>query len=591
MVQCANCGNMVDEHGKFCVHCGAQIPRKSKKMPIAAAIMACVALVAVVALVATLMAPHNTARVAVTIVAPGYSATTDSPIPLRIIGAKETGEAVDEVAYVDGTKDFGLEAGSYEISLDASPLCQTGVLYTGPTKPVSVTVTQEDCKTGAQVQCGEIELTTIPAGQATAEQIEKAYQGAIQAGFNREKADAYRKTAESNAGGSASNADAASEAYYRKLMELQETWGSPQEKAGDGGKYISGLAYARLFDFGDGQERLLVSYYDPAGDRDTRSPGGYPESYPVQVWEYDASADGGVKCVYDSTAQLSGQNTYCVTIMLAYRDNKPVLCEWRGVSAPNGEITREIWGLLPDGSFGVTSSCRQSGSSYEIDGKSVSQSEAAEYSDKWYAAQDAVSLTALTSTDRSVQPAIDQTKQTIADLKAIVDPDGDAGDSGDEADESVIQMDGYEFTIPEYWRGKVDMIEGTSGFSYPSVKIYPKGFDPDSCCLAEVYRYPAENGAVGGDYIGHQQYVKNSDETVVVCVHSVNWPVYAHEIAHGVSAGSLYTKDSTELETLVDLSSGGTLTYDQVVAAGDYQEFLMTEADFSHTICDSVRFS
>ena len=591
MVTCTNCGYEGDGAAKFCVRCGAALPQQPKrsKLPVVAAIMACLAIVAVVVLVMTLMTPHNTARVAVNVVAPGYT-QNDSPIPILVEGATATGESVNKVLYASGDDEFDLEAGSYELSLSASPLCESGTIYAGPQKPVPVIVSEEDCQAGAQVMCDTIELEVVPASEVTAEQVERAYEGAISAGFARQKADAYRETTTKLM--EESSPQAAYAAYYAKLKELEDKWGSPVKRTARNGNYISGLAYARLIDFGDGRDRLLVSYYDPAGDRDRANPGGYPESYKVQVWEYDASADGGLNNIYDWEAQLSGQNTYCVVIMLANRDGNPCLCEWEGTMGPNASITRSMWGLLPDGSFGILSKAEQVGSSFEIDGESVSKSEFEDYTDKWYAAQNVVYLTELSSTNRSVQPAIDQTEQTIEDLKAYAGVSGEPEiEAEDSTEDYVVKMDGYEFEIPEYWRGKVELSYGTNGHGYSEVTITPKGLDPESAYLVQVGAYPPEATKVGGDYIGHQLYADSDAGDAVVCLHSVNWPVLVCELAAGKNMGSLYTTDPSDLEVLVDLSTGGKMTYSEASYASDWNDFLTTESDFTGKVRDSVRFS
>ena len=114
--------------------------------------------------------------------------------------------------------------------------------------------------------------------------------------------------------------------------------------------YLDGLAYARIVDFGDGENRLLVCYHDPSRGEDPATPGAYPESYPIEVWEYDSQKQ---EAVYE-----------------------PI-----------------------------------------VDGQTVSESEVEEHESRWSAGDvETIYLTALASSDRSVEGTVHQTKDTLEAL-------------------------------------------------------------------------------------------------------------------------------------------------------------------------------
>lgn len=223
-------------------------------------------------------------------------------------------------------------------------------------------------------------------------------------------------------------ADAAHEAYYAKLVDLLDKWGYPAEMKA-AGAYISGVAYAKLVDFGDGMDRLLVSYYDPAGDRNPNEPGGALESYPVEVWEYDSSAEDGVRQVYAGHSQLEGQDAYCSCILLGKSAGCYAVYEREVIPLSRSYVA--AYGLDGQGMFGLIHehevvvnhdpATKETSTTYYIDGEEVDEETFAAASPDQSAESERVYLTALNSSTRSVRPAIDQTLDTIAELESLVE--------------------------------------------------------------------------------------------------------------------------------------------------------------------------
>ena len=220
--------------------------------------------------------------------------------------------------------------------------------------------------------------------------------------------------------------DEARDAAVRaKLAELVDAWGYPEVVRG-AGDYISGLAFARIVDFGDGEDRLVVSYYDPSGDSSADEPGGSPESYPVEVWEYDGAA-GGLNLAHSGYSQLEGQNSYCSCIMFANTAEGGVsLYEREGTwGGPDASYAETLYSAVGDGTFGPVAQLYTESSfvngeyatSYRIDGGDAPEEQAEAFKAYWLADFERIYLNSPSGSDRDLQPAIDQTMATLAALE------------------------------------------------------------------------------------------------------------------------------------------------------------------------------
>ena len=171
-----------------------------------------------------------------------------------------------------------------------------------------------------------------------------------------------------------------------------------------------------------------------------------------------------------------------------------------------------------------------------------------------------------TSTGGIMGSAFDVFGFTFAD-SVLTDYTTGAADSvvgvGPHTDAHVSTAD-FEFDLPEYWRGKVEWVERTTDQGYSQVVVYPLGMgETDSkggytYSILEVTGVPADWPVTGGD-IGGGLVTCAEGSTKKVKVWQTNWTYFAHEKLNGNRYAKQYP-DAT-FETLVDLTTGGRLTY------------------------------
>lgn len=156
-------------------------------------------------------------------------------------------------------------------------------------------------------------------------------------------------------------------AYLAKILELEQRYGEPSAQylpydwgaqGLEGWSYIDGLNYAGVVDFGDGEPRLVVAYYD--GDDLAELPGSttfdYQDKFKVEVWEYDAKM-GGVRRVAQTAPSFSMFGLAFLTLMDAEVAGRPSTYLIVGIPEgfgaeydPYNDIS--MWGIADDGAFG-----------------------------------------------------------------------------------------------------------------------------------------------------------------------------------------------------------------------------------------------
>lgn len=150
----------------------------------------------------------------------------------------------------------------------------------------------------------------------------------------------------------------------------------------------------------------------------------------------------------------------------------------------------------------------------------------------------------------------------------------------------LVQAADYQFYLPEYWRGKVDVtVDGDDVTISPTGLLRTGNDGLQVGVLASVSAVPQTDELVSGDIGSHLVYY---DEAVVpgyrIEFWSQNWAWLA---ASGSYPATEFTTD--ELATLVDLSTGGSLSYDQAVSIGpDDESVSMAEYNYSQTAFASV---
>ncbi|SDB98506.1 zinc ribbon domain-containing protein [Parafannyhessea umbonata] len=142
---------------------------------------------------------------------------------------------------------------------------------------------------------------------------------------------------------------------------------------------------------------------------------------------------------------------------------------------------------------------------------------------------------------------------------------GSAGGATSDDASYVVRAEGYQFALPSYWRGKVDVVVDED-----EVEIYPKGYAPaagddhDKAALASLELEDGTEPDVAGD-IGNFLVYSQTLGSQHVEVWATNWPWL---VASG-NTGYTGVSSTGELRALVDLSTGGSLTYDDAVRRGE----------------------
>lgn len=117
-------------------------------------------------------------------VTPNYDEETDSKIPLEVKGSTDAGADFDETFYVSPSEpQLEVPAGTYELSLPASPLLATGDIYVLP-EPMPL-----DTKAAAS---GDADVPSVtfevkPAEDVTKEDVDAAKEAAQASGFDAER--------------------------------------------------------------------------------------------------------------------------------------------------------------------------------------------------------------------------------------------------------------------------------------------------------------------------------------------------------------------------------------------------------------------
>lgn len=119
-----------------------------------------------------------------------------------------------------------------------------------------------------------------------------------------------------------------------------------------------------------------------------------------------------------------------------------------------------------------------------------------------------------------------------------------------------IVASSYEFDVPEYWWGRVDVRQDGD-----EVVVYAAGHPEQELCLLTIDNCDtAVSGDIGNGAIWQWQL----DDTRVLQLWTIRWSMMATMAASGEAPSEPLTR--AEAENLVDLSTGGTVTLDEMVA-------------------------
>lgn len=136
-------------------------------------------------------------------------------------------------------------------------------------------------------------------------------------------------------------------AFLKTISDLESTYGTPSLVTQYGVPASRGVCYARLIDFGDGVERLVVAHYDPAGVEFSEYGAALTEYYIVEVYGYDDSSDSARLLV--STGPCHGQD---ISNWLTYTTGENGLPYLAILQGPDSS-TFSYYGIKDDGTFGL----------------------------------------------------------------------------------------------------------------------------------------------------------------------------------------------------------------------------------------------
>lgn len=144
---------------------------------------------------------------------------------------------------------------------------------------------------------------------------------------------------------------------------------------------------------------------------------------------------------------------------------------------------------------------------------------------------------------------------------------------------SPISEDGTMFDVSQQWVGKVDWsIDGDS------ISVYPKGYPEAS--LIGIHTTDPDAQVNEGDIAGAMVYREVNGQCAVELWRS-NWIYMAAE--HELSGVSYGISDNALYATLVELISGGSVTYDDIAADPDkYFKYSLDYTFVEDTIAPTV---
>lgn len=160
-----------------------------------------------------------------------------------------------------------------------------------------------------------------------------------------------------------------------------------------------------------------------------------------------------------------------------------------------------------------------------------------------------------------------QTNGTSTTTNGSNDSGGGSATTSDSA--YVVEAEHFRCTLPSYWRDKVDVVKVADG-----LVIYAKGYENASASykgeLAELYYMDGTEPDVAGD-VGYAMMYSQAIGDHHVEVWAPNWPWL---VADANANGSLdsFGVSTQGLRTLIDLSTGGKIGYDQVLQLGEDDE-------------------
>lgn len=285
-------------------------------------------------------------------------------------------------------------------------------------------------------------------------------------------------------------------AFLEVVRDLQATYGEVSIVSDSGEvalSWLDGLCYARLVDFGDGTERLVVAYAsDPSVSK------SFPtstDSYTVEVWQYDEASDAATK-VWSGHHGYSNGGYAFVTLVPTTDGSRTYLEQDLSDSGIN------YMGICDDGSFGlahtvefqmnVGSDGAPDGYTILVDGQPIDGQTALD-ADKLLGIDANKATSAMLtedefSTSGEAEKTAEQTRDTVAQLESLAGDlldareaagaGADAGQDEPAADPASLTYTGTEnmetVTLP-MWESGPDAQSGTMQSEWGCVSISASG--------------------------------------------------------------------------------------------------------------------
>lgn len=173
-------------------------------------------------------------------------------------------------------------------------------------------------------------------------------------------------------------------------------------------------------------------------------------------------------------------------------------------------------------------------------------------------------------------PTTQQSEESHAEpAPAPAQQDDPATSEAAKADDAVVDCGAFVFELPTYWQGRVQTVVGTSDAGTPQAVVSLPGSEKAilaTLTLCTDGEQPQIAGDIGNHLVGH---VGQDGQRVEVWTR--NWPWL-------VGATSTYAELGEDvLRELVDLSTGGAMSYEDALATGGTSSS-GTEAEFSASV-------
>lgn len=137
---------------------------------------------------------------------------------------------------------------------------------------------------------------------------------------------------------------------------------------------------------------------------------------------------------------------------------------------------------------------------------------------------------------------------------------------------SSIETEKFSLTLPAYWDGKVEWSTTTTAEGYPEVQVYLSG-RPEAQ-LIRLAAAQGEEAPFAGDISTHLVHQQAKDGWHIE-LWSTNWPYLA------LATPGYQGLSEREIRELVDLSTGGAVSYLALVEEGATAEDLSEETLFA----------